>query len=127
MRTAFACWDNRIAPVFDTAQQLHVLDAESGKVVRETQETLCENLPVQKVLRLVDLGISILVCGAISRPMHGLICAYGIQVIPFVAGDLREVRRAWLSGNLNRETFAMPGCRGERGRRFRGMHRGIRR
>jgi len=112
MKTAFACWDNRIAPVFDTAHQIHIVDAESGEIVSEIQEALPEDLPVQKALRLVELGIGTLVCGAISRPMYGLVAAYGIQVVPFVAGELREVIRAWLNGNLNREVFVMPGCRG---------------
>lgn len=121
MKVAFTYWDNRIAPVFDTARQIRVVEAESGQIVSETQETLSEDLPVQKTLRLVGLGIGTLVCGAISRPMYGLVAAYGIQVIPFVAGDLREVIRAWLSGNLERDTFAMPGCCGRGGRRLRGM------
>lgn len=124
MKTAFAYWDNRIAPVFDTARQIHVVKAESGQIVSATQETLSEDLSVQKALRLVELGIGTLVCGAISRPMYGLVAAYGIQVVPFVAGNLREVIRAWLSGDLERDTFAMPGCCGRGGRRFRGMHEG---
>jgi predicted Fe-Mo cluster-binding NifX family protein len=120
MKTAFACWDNRIAPVFDTARQIHIVEAESGQIVSETQRTLSEDLPVQKTLKLVELDIGTLVCGAISRPMHGLLTAYGIQVVPFVAGDLREVIRAWLCGNLDREVFAMPGCLG----RARQMNKG---
>ena len=114
MKTAFAYWDNRIVPVFDTAHKIHVVETESEKVVCETQETLSKDQPVHKALRLVELDIGVLVCGAISRPMYGLIDGYGIQVIPFVAGDLREVIQAWLSGNLERDAFTMPGCRGRR-------------
>ena len=102
MKTAFAYWDNRIAPVFDTARQIHVVEAESGRIVAETQEALADDLPVQKALRLVELGVGTLVCGAISRPLHAMVAAYGIQVIPFVAGDLREVIQAWLSGRSRR-------------------------
>lgn len=121
MKIAFAHWDNRIAPVFDTARQIHVIETESGRVVRETQETLSEDMTVQKVLRLVELGIGILVCGAISRSMQGLVSAYGIQVIPFVAGDLPEVIQAWLCGNLMHDAFVMPGCRRRGRQRFRGV------
>jgi predicted Fe-Mo cluster-binding NifX family protein len=121
MKIAFAYWDNRIAPVFDTARQIQVVEAESGQIVSETQETLPEDLPVQKTLRLVELGIGTLVCGAISKPMHGLVIAYGIQVVPFVAGDLREVIRAWLSGDLECDAFAMPGCCSRNRRRRRGL------
>lgn len=118
MRTAFAYWDNRIAPVFDTARQIHVVEVQAGQLVSEAQETLSEDMSVQKALRLMELGVGVLVCGAISRPMHELVVAYGIQVIPFVAGELREVIQAWLKGDLGRDTFAMPGCCG-RGRRRR--------
>lgn len=121
MKIAFAHWDNRIAPVFDTARQIHVIETRSGQIVSETLETLPEDLTFQKALRLVALGINILVCGAISRPMHGLVAAYGVEVIPFVAGDLHEVIHAWLRGNLMRDVFAMPGCHGRRRQRFRGI------
>ncbi len=119
MKVAFACWDNRIAPVFDTARQVHVARIESGSIEAETRESLPEDFPVQKTLRLVELGIGTLVCGAISRIMHTVVASYGIQVIPFVAGDLEDVIRAWLGGNLGQEAFAMPGCRGRLGRGFR--------
>jgi hypothetical protein len=45
------------------------------------------------------------------------VAAYGIRLIPFVAGDLREVIRAWLGGKLECDAFAMPGCCGRSLRR----------
>lgn len=110
MKTAFAFWDNRIAPVFDTAQHLHVIDSRSGKILSEHQEQTTDSLPIQKARHLVELGIETLVCGAISRPLHMLIRSYGIRVIPFVAGDLQEVIHAWLTGRISDAVYAMPGC-----------------
>ena len=124
MKIAFAHWENRIAPVFDTAEQIYLIDAESGHIVTEAKETLAESLPVRKVLRLVELGVGTLVCGAISRPMYQLVSAYGIQVVPFVAGDLSEVIQVWLKGNLDSDTYTMPGCCGRGGLRFRLMQEG---
>jgi len=121
MKTAFAYWDDRIAPVFDTAGQVKIVDAETGTIIRESMETLPEGLPVQKTLRLVELGVDTLVCGAISMPLYRLIAAYGIRVIPFVAGDLREVISAWLNGGLKSDAFTMPGCCGRGRRASRGM------
>jgi len=122
MKTAFACWNKRVAAVFDTARRIHVIKVESGRIVRETLETLESDLPVQKALRLSELGVGTVVCGAISRPLYEMVAACGIRVIPFVAGDLREVIQAWLKGNLERNAFAMPGCKGRR--HFSGMGQG---
>jgi predicted Fe-Mo cluster-binding NifX family protein len=122
-KTAFAYWDDRIAPVFDIARRIHVVEADSGRIVAETGEVLADDLPVQKAHRLVELGVGTLICGAISRPFHETVAAYGIRVIPFVAGDLSDVIQAWLSGNLESDTFVMPGCSG----RGRGRRRGMRR
>ncbi|MBN1866800.1 NifB/NifX family molybdenum-iron cluster-binding protein [Candidatus Sumerlaeota bacterium] len=119
MKTAFATWDNRIAPLFDVARRIHVVEAESKQIVSEQSESLPGNLPIERALRLVDLGVGTLVCGAISRPFHEMLAAYDIRVVPFVAGDLCEVVEAWLRGNLTGDTFAMPGCCG-RGRRAQG-------
>ncbi|PIU45056.1 MAG: hypothetical protein COS95_05685 [Ignavibacteriales bacterium CG07_land_8_20_14_0_80_59_12] len=122
MKAAFATWNNRIAPVFDVARQIHLVEAAAGKDVHETQVVLVGELPVQKALRLAELGVSTLVCGAISRRLHDTVAAHGIRVIPFVAGDLRDVIEAWLAGALDSDTFAMPGCSGVGRRRLRGMY-----
>ena len=110
MKTAFAYLDTRIAPVFDTAQRIHVVEIESGRIIGEAKEQLAQDLPMQKTLRLAELGVNTLVCGAITRTLKAMITAYGIQVIPFVAGDLRIVIQAWLTGGLRGKAFVMPGC-----------------
>ena len=122
MKTAFAFWENRIAPVFDTARQVYIVEAELRRIVREGQESLAVDLPVQKALRLAELGVGTLICGAISRTLQEMVNGCGIRVVPFVAGDLREVIHAWFSGGFDRGAFIMPGCFGERRRRFRGRH-----
>jgi predicted Fe-Mo cluster-binding NifX family protein len=119
-RTAFSTWENRIAPVFDVARPVHLLEAEAGRILGEWQEILPDGSPVQKALCLAELGVDTLVCGAITKPLHAMIAAYGIEVIPFVAGDLQEVIQAHLKGSSLGKVFAMPGCCGGGRRRIHG-------
>jgi len=119
MKIAFTYWDNRIAPVFDTARQILIVEITAGTITSEITETLPEELPVPKIKRLKELGTETLICGAISRAMHQLVISYGIQIIPFIAGDLKDIIQAWLTGNLDTDTYAMPGCCRHR-RRFAG-------
>ena len=118
-KTAFSSWNKRIAPVFDVARQLVLVEIESGRIVKETEEMIPSDDLGEKVRLLAGLGVNALVCGAISRFLHGLVASYGITVVPFVAGDLREVIRAWTEGRLD-DGFSMPGCcarsRGRMGR-----------
>ena len=119
MKTAFSCWHNRIAPVFDVSREIHVVDTFGGQIRRERREPFRHDLPVQKAHALADRGIHSLLCGAISRPLHEMVAAYGIEVIPFIAGNLDKIVQAWVSGNCDWNNFAMPGCRGP-GRHRRG-------
>lgn len=112
MKAAFTYWGDRISPVFDSSRRIHIVETAAGRVVEEARETLPDGLPVQKVLRLTELGVGTLVCGAISRQLRELVEAYGIQVIAFVAGDLAGVVQAWRTGDIENDAFAMPGCRG---------------
>lgn len=128
MKAAFTTWENRIAPVFDVSRQIHLVEVERGRIVGEAEEALTEEMSVQKALRLAELGVDTLVCGAISNTMLDMVAAYGIRVIPFVSGDLREVIEAWMNKGLERDLFAMPGCCGARRRlrQSKGSNRGRR-
>lgn len=109
---AFATWNERIAPLFDVAQTIHLVQTADGELRHQAQAHVIGEIPNLRAACLAELEIDTLVCGAISKPLHTAVCAYGIEVISFVAGNLQEVIQAWISGKLTEAgTYAMPGCR----------------
>lgn len=124
MKIAIACWDNRIAPVFDTTRQIRLIEVRDGQVISEKLEALQETSPPQKLERLQALNVQTLLCGAISRPLHHMLSTAGIEVVPFLAGELCDVAKAWITGGAQMDRFVMPGCCG-RGRGRAGMGRGL--
>lgn len=118
MRIALSAWENRIAPVFDVASTIILVEDEAGQVVRQAQEHLPAGPAVQKALRLAELGVDTLVCGAISGSLEMMVSAYGIEVVAFVSGDVDEVLRAFRSRGLKGKSYGMPGC----GHRRQWMH-----
>lgn len=52
-KAAFAYREDRIVPVFDTARQLHVVDLQSGRIVREFRETVPGDRPLRAALGMV--------------------------------------------------------------------------
>lgn len=117
-KAAFARWNNRIAPVFDVARSIQLVSIKAGQIVCQSQAGISRDILNLKAWSLAELEVETLVCGAISRPLQAMIASFGIEVIPFVAGDLQEVIQAWIDGELSENrTYAMPGCRNTGGGR----------
>jgi predicted Fe-Mo cluster-binding NifX family protein len=123
MRIAIPIWQSRVSPVFDVAGRLLLVDVEDGRETARSEETLGETFLPGKAKRLKDLGVDVLICGAISRPLAMLASQAGVAVVPWVAGDIDEVLNRYLEDGLADPRYAMPGCRcrrAGRGRRWRG-------
>ncbi len=113
MRVAIAVWNDRVSPVFDTSGRLLVLEVEQDAVRdRRVVEMGADTFPAQRAQRLTDLGVNVLICGAISRVLEGFVSAVGITVIPWVSGPVEGVVRAYLLKRLSASRWRMPGCRG---------------
>lgn len=121
MITAFPYWRERIAPTFDTARQVLVVDCRLGRKGDERQLFFGDDDPAARVRGLVEAQVTSIVCGALSRVLHGMLVDAGLEVIPFIAGDVDRVVREWCAGHLNIEQLAMPGCRRRRGRFWGGL------
>ena len=121
MRIAIPIWQGRVSPVFDVAGQVLLVEADGAGEPSRREETLADEEPERRAERLAELGVTTLVCGAISQPLQALLDARGIEVVPRVCGEVEEVLAAFLAGELRADRFAMPGCcgRAQRGRQGR--------
>jgi predicted Fe-Mo cluster-binding NifX family protein len=111
---------DRVAPVFDVARKAVIIEVGDREVGEETLETcsLPESSP-EKLMQLEQLGVRRLICGAISRSLHALAVSRGMEVHPFISGEVTEVLRAYAEGRLMSAQYSMPGCCGRpRRRRF---------
>ncbi len=119
MKIGITVWKNRISPLFDSAQMLLITEIKNGTITGKHYEPIHLNLPSSKAIRIYNLGVKVVICGAISYFLANIIEAYGIRIIPFVAGDVNQVLDAYLKGNLPTSNFQMPGCGIRQRRRFR--------
>jgi len=111
MKVAFAFLEDRIAPVFDTAQRILLVEVDAGAIRSETIARLTAQEPMDRAKALARLEVDVLVCGAISIDLQQFLVAQEVRVMPFVAGDLKEIKAAWLHGTLEQGGHHMPGCR----------------
>ena len=122
MKVAISTWDDRISPVFDVARRLLVVDIEGDAEIGRGDVIVGEIAAATRAKQLADLGVNVLICGAISRPLEQMLVSAGVTVMPHTCGPVEDVLRAFMSGQLTEHAFLMPGCCGRRGR-FRGRRR----
>jgi predicted Fe-Mo cluster-binding NifX family protein len=129
MKVALPVWQGQISSVFDFAHKLLLIELENGQEKSRQEMVLVEQSGPVRVAMLKRLGIRVLICGAISRPLAEMISVSGIQVLPFVTGSTEQIIRAYITGQLSQPEYTLPGFwpgarRCFRRRRFR---RGARR
>jgi len=115
-RIAIAMWRLRISPVFDTTGKLLIVDAVNGREMRRAEQDIHELSMQKRVDRLAELDVDVLLCGAISRQLAGMVAASGIRLVPLLTGDAESVLRWYLAGKPFDSRFLMPGCRRQRRR-----------
>jgi predicted Fe-Mo cluster-binding NifX family protein len=111
MRIVIPQWQGRVSPVFDVAVNLLLIDIEEGQEIRREERRFLGTEPSARVAEFVNFGADILICGAISAPLHTRLTASGVQVSGFVCGMVDEVLAAYLNGRLASPEFMMPGCK----------------
>ena len=122
MKTALSIFEQRIAPVFDTAREICLVERSASGAPTKTFCRFDDDDLQGKVAWLVATGVQTLICGAVSQPIHHALVDAGIDVVSFVCGEIDDVIAAQAANTLSMPAFAMPGCCGRR--RGCGMGRG---
>jgi len=128
MKVALPVWQGQVSSVFDFAHILLVIELENGGEKGRQEIVLVEQSGPERAATLKQLGVGILICGAISRLLTEMINGSGIQVLPFVTGSTEQIINAYKTGRLSQPQYTLPGfwpgarrsfrrCRGWKGGR----------
>lgn len=113
MKVALPTWDGRVSPVFDVAHELLVADVREQAVGTQATHVILETDAAARAKTVADLGVTVLICGAISQALEQLLRSRGVRVIPRKCGDAHEVLMAHINGRLDEAQYTMPGCQSE--------------
>ncbi len=91
MRVAIPLFGNRVAPRCLNAESMLLANIENGALDSRSVHHTAELNPREWIELLVELGIEVVVCGALSGELQGELKALGITSITNVAGEAEEV------------------------------------
>ena len=114
MRIAIPIWEKRVSPVLDSALNLMIVEVNDHKVTSRFVYPLDEHNLSRRCLRIKELDINTLICGAVSSPFRRMLQASGIDVIQEISGIAEDVLTAYLQGSLFCSKFMLPWCRRKR-------------
>lgn len=109
MNIAITVWENRISPVFDAAGQLLVARIKDDRIIHREYQSFdpCNRYFLEN---FKHSGISVLICGAISKASANIIASTQIKLIAFVTGDADQILNLYLNGHHIPSDYFMPGC-----------------
>jgi predicted Fe-Mo cluster-binding NifX family protein len=119
-------WGQRISPVFDSAQNLMLVNAQGSKITSRRYEKIKLSIPLLLSEKLKAFKIEVLICGAISKELADIIESVSIHCIPFITGNAEIVLNAYIKGEILTSKFIMPGCGKSRNTSGRGNGQGRR-
>ena len=111
MKVALPVRNGRISPVFDVAVRLIVVEFDGGVPAGRSEYSIRESGGETRAELLRELGVTILICGAISNHTARIVERCGIELMPWFVGEIDDVIDAYRSGSLGNDGFIMPGCR----------------
>jgi predicted Fe-Mo cluster-binding NifX family protein len=117
MTVAVPLFGSRVSPRFDCAPAVLLATVEQGKVIRRETIPIAERNPLARIGWLCQQQAGIVICGGISGFSIRLLTDRGIQVIPWVWGDVDDALQLFASGRLQSGLIIGPGGRGRRCRR----------
>ena len=116
---AIPVWDNQVSTTFDFARKLLVVEADGGREVSRKEATLGDEPAGSKARGIRGEGVQVVLCGAVSQPLAQAVSQAGIQIIPYVTGQVDDVLAAYLCGRLTEPRFLQAGCRPGARKRWR--------
>ncbi|HOO41502.1 MAG TPA: NifB/NifX family molybdenum-iron cluster-binding protein [Syntrophales bacterium] len=110
MKLAMPVWENDISTVLDFSETLLIVEIEDQEIKGRScvNWSLCNDS--MRLSLIKEEGVSVLLCGAISKTMQIMLENSGIYLIPCLRGRTEAILKAYLEGNLLDEQFRLPGA-----------------
>ena len=124
MKVAIPTFGPRVSPRFDCASLLLLITLQEGKVTEREELSLAPWDSWQRLGNLKELQIQTLICGGIDQQSVQMLERMGIQVIPWVAGEVEEALEIFLKGRLDPGLTPYAGYGRKRHRRKRNFLHG---
>ena len=102
MKVAVPRMGEHVAPCFEYCATMSVFTVEGREIVDQIDFPLTSTEPLDRLRLLRDQNVSAIICGGVQDTYEDLVRANGIDVIAWVTGNVDDLLRLYLQGQLVR-------------------------
>jgi predicted Fe-Mo cluster-binding NifX family protein len=100
MKIAIPVFGNRVSPRFDCANTMLLVTIRRKEIIEKKEFEIAQLNIFERVKQLANLGITKVICGGIDIFSLRLLNSHGINVIPFISGEIENVIKLFINGQL---------------------------
>ena len=108
MKLAIPEFKGRVSPTFDFCRNILLVEVSPGEQPRITDLDFSSLESCQRASFLKALGTDTLLCGGISRELAEDVREQGIQIVPWLSGEILEVLGAYFQDSLPDAELTLP-------------------
>ncbi len=107
MKVAIPVFGNRVSPRLDCARQILILEVNGQEIISRQEVDRQSWLSYSDPGRMKALGVDVVICGGVRHWDCLGFLGQGIRVIPHVFGEVEEVVKLFLAGELKAQDSVM--------------------
>lgn len=97
---AMPVYEERISPLLDVSERFVIFEVKGEAVTQKIEISIDAENERFRIRKLKELGVSVIISGAVSRYLSHIITGTGLKLIPWISGPADDVIKSFLDNTL---------------------------
>lgn len=98
---AIPVFEERISPLLDVSERFVLFEVKGSTVTQKIEISINAETDRFRIQKLKELGVAVIISGAVSRYLSHIIIETGMKHIPWINGPVDEVIKSFLNNTLH--------------------------
>lgn len=97
---AMPVFEERISPLLDVSEKFVIYEINDRKITQRAVLNINSVSERTRIQKLKEIGVSVIISGAVSRYLSYIIIDSGMKHIPWASGPVDDVIKSYITGSL---------------------------
>lgn len=98
---AIPIFEERISPLLDVSERFVLFEVKDKSVTQRIVISINAETDRMRIFKLKELGVDLIISGAVSRYLSHIITGMGMRHIPWISGPVDDVIKSFLNDTLH--------------------------